>query len=685
MAKQYSTNASHEVVNIIKEDKGKVSLDEKVLQSVLGNPEVSDLPVALYSIAGPFRTGKSLLLNLFARYLEKKTLDQNDDEKITGPFKFKGGASNRCTDGIWITCKPHIISTKKDKKVALFLMDTQGSFDLESSTEDSAILFALSLLFSSYQFFNLQDKIYSFYLQALCKFSEYASNVKGTRSASPFQDLMFLVRDWEKEDHAHGIEGGSSYLKTVLKDRGAQEHIDTKSLLEETFSYISCFLWPPPGQYIKRMGEKATACTLKDIDEEFLKIASSFFEYFSEEKGIHLKKIDNEQVTCEDLLKFGILLADVINKECVDSVESYMEAGKAAKMELLIHRCVNIYKEFLKEFGKESLKNRHENGEMKAIEEFENQSKDYNEVLKKNGETKLQKELSDIYVLEQNIEKNKRLLEECVDIYRSGMEKNFMNIKNFFDTHSDVIKQAETHLQSKHVWINDHSLEEAMENLQKKVSLLYKTIKPQVDYRHLSELAKQVANKWREKFGKLHFETFEERRSQAQQQLLEEFKNAAVGVDDNLLDEAKDDLKSKISNKVQKYLKEILPQIVDEEIKKHKDQLTGASRFTTPTSLKRKQEDLLEDTRKRARADLDLHRGRETNVSVKTESDSTFISVLERNQKFQKHLGLGLASISGVSLVAGIAVLPAPVSIALGLGGVGLGVMYKSRASNYEL
>ena len=52
-------------------------------------------------------------------------------------------------------------------QVALFLMDTQGAFDHKSSIKESSILFALSLLLSSYQFFNLKTSIDSLHLQAL--------------------------------------------------------------------------------------------------------------------------------------------------------------------------------------------------------------------------------------------------------------------------------------------------------------------------------------------------------------------------------------------------------------------------------------------------------------------------------------------------------------------------------------
>jgi len=45
-------------------------LDEKLLAKVLMQDHVKDLPVAVVSVAGAFRKGKSFLLDFFLRYLK---------------------------------------------------------------------------------------------------------------------------------------------------------------------------------------------------------------------------------------------------------------------------------------------------------------------------------------------------------------------------------------------------------------------------------------------------------------------------------------------------------------------------------------------------------------------------------------------------------------------------------------
>ncbi|CAK8681919.1 unnamed protein product [Clavelina lepadiformis] len=612
MLKTAFAATSSEVINIIKKENGKTALNKDAVERVLGNPNVAKYPVAVYSVAGPFRTGKSFLFNLFVRYLEGKSLNPNDKDQILGPFKFQGGASERCTEGIWITTEPYIISTQQNGEVALFLMDTQGSFDHMSSTEESAILLALSLLLSSYQFFNLKDKIDSLYLQALSKFAEYATKVKDTKYSCPFQqpysssgcqDFMFLIRDWEMvDDHSHGVEGGNSYLKTVLHGNGAQEHIDTKTLMEETFSGISCFLWPSPGLNIKRMGSKLKACSVREIDAEFLKTAVNFFSTFYDENSLGLgnvKKIDNEVVTCEQLHKFAIEFADVINSESTESVESYLEAGKAAKMELLVFKCVDIYTKHLQ-------------------------------------------------------------------------GKNFTDLFEFQKIHDEMQEKVNSYLETNLVEIDSQSLIKAKSNLTKNVLLIFKAMKTQVDQRHLEKVSNKLAHLWLIRIKKPHSENFEEHSSQVQDGLFQEFNKEIENIDENLHEDGRMQLKIKIDKEVEKYLAEEPKAILGEECRKHKEKLKKMSRFTSPKSLKKKQQKLLKSSRKRTHANLDDENAIATLSCLKEASESTYEEMKKKNKKFKMVTGGGVAGV-GVALGLGSILVP-PLGIIAAAGVVGGGL-----------
>ena len=50
-------------------EEGTVELLEDNLKKILQHPDVKDKPVAVVTVAGPFRKGKSFLLNHFVNYL----------------------------------------------------------------------------------------------------------------------------------------------------------------------------------------------------------------------------------------------------------------------------------------------------------------------------------------------------------------------------------------------------------------------------------------------------------------------------------------------------------------------------------------------------------------------------------------------------------------------------------------
>lgn len=62
----------HALSLVDKNDEGifKSNIDE--VEQILLDPAIRDLPVAIVSVAGKYRRGKSFLLNFFLRYLNKK-------------------------------------------------------------------------------------------------------------------------------------------------------------------------------------------------------------------------------------------------------------------------------------------------------------------------------------------------------------------------------------------------------------------------------------------------------------------------------------------------------------------------------------------------------------------------------------------------------------------------------------
>ena len=86
---------------------------------------------------------------------------------------------------------------KTGEKLAIVVMDTQGLFDNDTTTQDNSRIFALSTLISSIQILNLtgviqEDQLQ--YLQFATEFAKFAT--MNSKHGKAFQKLIFLIRDW---------------------------------------------------------------------------------------------------------------------------------------------------------------------------------------------------------------------------------------------------------------------------------------------------------------------------------------------------------------------------------------------------------------------------------------------------------------------------------------------------------
>lgn len=59
---------------ILSDDEHNFELDEIALEKILLQEDIKDLPVAVVSVAGAFRKGKSFILDFFLRYLNAEVM-----------------------------------------------------------------------------------------------------------------------------------------------------------------------------------------------------------------------------------------------------------------------------------------------------------------------------------------------------------------------------------------------------------------------------------------------------------------------------------------------------------------------------------------------------------------------------------------------------------------------------------
>ena len=86
-------------------------------------------------------------------------------------------------------------------------------FSVFSTVRDCATIFALSAMLSSVLVYNLTSNIQEDDLQHLQLFTEYGRLALEDSGETPFQKLMFLVRDWSYPyENDFGLHGGKDIL-----------------------------------------------------------------------------------------------------------------------------------------------------------------------------------------------------------------------------------------------------------------------------------------------------------------------------------------------------------------------------------------------------------------------------------------------------------------------------------------
>ncbi|KAL8613745.1 hypothetical protein ACOMHN_029602 [Nucella lapillus] len=326
---------------VVATDEHTFELDEEKLEEILLRPDVRDKKVAVVSVAGAFRKGKSFLLDFFLRYLGTEGAPDwlgDSDAPLEG-FTWRGG-SERETTGILLWSEPFFCTTRDAEEIAIILMDTQGAFDSESTgrdcatifalstmlcyiaiilmdtqgafdsestVRDCATIFALSTMLSSIQVYNLTQNIQEDDLQHLQLFTEYGRLAleDNDNVSKPFQVLQFLVRDWSFPYEAeYGMKGGRMILTRRLEvsDKQHEELQQIRRHISSCFEHISCFLLPHPGLCVAT--NPHFDGRLQEIEPEFREQLQVLVPMLLAPENIVLKEINGSQITGQELLEY---------------------------------------------------------------------------------------------------------------------------------------------------------------------------------------------------------------------------------------------------------------------------------------------------------------------------------------------------------------------------------------------
>ncbi|KAG9467447.1 hypothetical protein GDO78_014930 [Eleutherodactylus coqui] len=279
-------------------------LDESAVDRCFLDSEISDYPLCLICVIGEKRRGKSSLLNYILRALHSLETGQpvslgEDEEPLKG-FDWRSGTDS-LTKGIWLWSRPFILE-KNGEKMAVFVLDTEGSMDIESDRETCIKLSALSMLLSSYLVCDFHLKTTELdYLEMYL----YVSELTGESfSLQYLQHLNILVRDWHNPDNC-GHEAAKSYIEHETERM--RKNATYRRVLQTLRSpSVSAFLLPHPGKAFLRSSQGK----LTDMDDDF---RSHLTTYVSDLVGglwLYRKTdVHGERITCGHL---GRMLKDFV-------------------------------------------------------------------------------------------------------------------------------------------------------------------------------------------------------------------------------------------------------------------------------------------------------------------------------------------------------------------------------------
>eukprot|EP00927_Polykrikos_kofoidii_P084696 TRINITY_DN9007_c0_g1_i1.p1 TRINITY_DN9007_c0_g1~~TRINITY_DN9007_c0_g1_i1.p1 ORF type:complete len:746 (+),score=138.13 TRINITY_DN9007_c0_g1_i1:64-2238(+) len=343
-------------------EESNVRMDTDILHdlvdTMLIHGQDGDIEVAIVSVMGKFRSGKSFLLNVLVQYfiwLEKnqnrlvydpRKMDKgyvysansnaNTDwlpewlpEEIPTPFCVDAISDTQtCTKGLWILNRPFFLRKPgTDKKMALLLLDSQGADDGVLDESQSRAILGITTVFSSAVVYNVKMPLDVKHVKDLSDLAnifqvaihdiQMSSGEKLSDEATQFGRLLFLLRDARFRE-GESFEGCRKKLKqdTANKLDPEQAHINKERVKQLHQSFASPmpgpFGLPHPGDAADFM-RSATTNNMRLLNDNFKRLLDDF---------VHTNFEKNSPVPVNRILKNQPLTATTF----IDYLERIKEA-----------------------------------------------------------------------------------------------------------------------------------------------------------------------------------------------------------------------------------------------------------------------------------------------------------------------------------------------------------------------
>ncbi|GBG71009.1 hypothetical protein CBR_g8307 [Chara braunii] len=388
----------HRSFPIVLPDPGhtKLALSEEGLDVI----SQIDLPVAVVAVIGPYRSGKSFLLN--------QLLSLSCDEGFG-----VGHKRDTQTKGIWVWGQPIIVDIASQKTAVLFL-DTEGFESVGKANAYDDRIFALAAILSSVLIYNLPETVREADIQKLSfaveLAEEFYGRVKGRQSRFQLGKLLWLIqRDFlEGKTVQEMVDQALLPVPNLSNDREIERVNQIRQSLSLLAKNNTAFGLRQP--HLKRT--KLCEMTDSDLDPQYVQQRDELKKLV--QSIISPKIVSGNQLNGKEFVALLKQTIEALNTGDIPTVGSIMDVFNRE----IVDRCADMYSKWMEGVRLPVLDSRLEEEHNRALEvvrrKFE--AERFGRKSGERAQSTLDSTISTIYshIRETNLHKSSR---QCEQLY----------------------------------------------------------------------------------------------------------------------------------------------------------------------------------------------------------------------------------------------------------------------------
>lgn len=224
--------------------------------------------------------------------------------------------------GVWMWSEVFTHDFENGDKVAIIVLDAQGTLDNENHIHDFTSIFALNSMLSSVQCYNLMNSIDEDDLQLLNLFIEYGRQALGNSEQKPFQYILLMVRDWQFAETINYGWHGQQVIDGIFNENSnhTDEMRQLRNQIQSSFDEIAAFLLPTPG-YAVALG--------RNFSERYQQIDPLYRQYIQDltptilaPENLVIKTINGEKVRAKDFFQHLQKYVKIFNEKTISTPET---------------------------------------------------------------------------------------------------------------------------------------------------------------------------------------------------------------------------------------------------------------------------------------------------------------------------------------------------------------------------